>query len=231
MLPSLVNPGYVGQQDLTSATSEYNKLTFVIAQMLSGRSTAAVVRVEAVNPPDDPLGAAGTVDVLPLVAQINGAGEPTPHGTVFGLPYFRLQGGTNAIVMDPKVGDLGLAVFADRDISSVKVTKGPANPGSRRQADMADGLYFGGFLNGVPAQYVRFSADGIDIVSPTRILLEAPAIDMRGPEGGTLVTVTGSANVSGRVDATGGVTGADIVLETHIHSGVQPGSGNTGQPV
>lgn len=223
--PSPGSPGYAGQQALSSATSGFNAQEFLVAQMLSQRSVATVVRVEAVYPSDDPLGPVGTVDVLPLVAQINGVGEPTPHGTIFGLPYFRVQGGASAVILDPKPGDLGLAVFADRDISSVKTTKAPANPGSRRQNDMADGLYFGGFLNGTPTQYVRFSADGIELLSPTRITLAAPEIDMQGAGGGdTLVTVTG------RVETTAGVTGAGIVLETHVHGGVQPGAGTTSPP-
>jgi hypothetical protein len=39
------------------------------------------------------------------------------------VPYFRVQGGADAIIIDPKVGDLGIAVFCSRDITGVKRSK------------------------------------------------------------------------------------------------------------
>jgi hypothetical protein len=51
-------------------------------------------------------------------------------------------------------------VICDRDSSAVKASKDIANPGSYRRFDLADGMYFGGFLNGTPDQYVRFFDTG-----------------------------------------------------------------------
>ena len=65
----------------------------------------------------------GFVDVHPMVAQVDGKGQPTPHGVIYGLPYIRVQGGSNAVILDPQVGDIGLAVFCAQDISKVKATK------------------------------------------------------------------------------------------------------------
>jgi len=80
--------------------------------------------------------------------------------------------------LDPKVGDIGIALFADRDISTVTATKKQATPGSRRKFDMADGLYIGGVLNGVPVQWIEFSEAGINITSPTAISLNAPDVNI-----------------------------------------------------
>jgi hypothetical protein len=91
------------------------------------------------------------------------AGNPIPHDVIHNLPYFRLQGGTNAVIVDPDVGDKGFAVFCSRDISAVKRTKAIANPGSSRRFNWADGLYVGGVLNGTPANYVEVSPSGITV--------------------------------------------------------------------
>ena len=112
------------------------------------------------------VGAVGYVDVQPLVNQVDGFGSAIPQGRLHNIPYLRMQGGVNAIILDPQVGDIGVCVFSDRDISSVKTTKARANPGSRRRFDVADGLYLGGMLNGAPSQYIEFAPDRINIVSP-----------------------------------------------------------------
>src|SRR5439155_20845185 len=104
-----------------------------------------------------------------------------PHGVVNGLPYVRMQGGKNAIILDPQVGDIGLAVFCDRDISSVQAARDFANPASSRRSDMADGVYIGGLLNAIPNQYVMFTDAGIKIVSPKLVDIEAPEIDLVAP--------------------------------------------------
>jgi hypothetical protein len=178
-----------------------------------------LVRVVAVSN-DGGVSPVGTVDVQPLVNQMSGDRKPTPHGTVYGVPYFRLQGGTDAVILDPKVGDIGMCAFASRDISAVKVAKAPANPGSFRMYDWADGLYFGGLLNGAPTQYVRFYAGGVDVVSRGVVTIQAPT-----------VAVEGDLTVSGTVVANGDVTGAGISLQTHLHSGVMAGGANSGPPV
>src|SRR5258706_5711696 len=107
----------------------------------------------------------GFDDLLPLVNQVEGAGNAEPHGTIYHCPYFRLQGGANAIVIDPQVGDIGWAGFADRDISSVIANKGKANPGSRRMFDMADAVYFRGGLHSTPTPCIAILSHRIANVS------------------------------------------------------------------
>jgi hypothetical protein len=176
--------GYVGYANESSDASDLNRMSFVIERILARVSTATLVIVKSVTN-EGGVSAVGYVDVQPLVSQLSGDGQATPHGTIYEIPYMRLQGGTNAIILDPQVGDIGICVFANRDISSVKATKAVANPGSRRRFDMADGLYLGGVLNGVPEQFIRFSSEGIEVKAD-------------------LVTVTGSLSVS--TGATGSFT-------------------------
>jgi hypothetical protein len=164
-------------QTPSDASSQFNALSFVIDRALRRISTATLVKVTAVTN-DGGLSPVGLVDLQPLVNLIDGANLMMPHGIVSACPYLRLQGGANAVILDPQVGDIGIALFADRDISSVIANKGQANPGSRRRFDMADGLYIGGVLNGTPTQWVRFSADGIELVSPAQVKLQAPDVQI-----------------------------------------------------
>jgi len=146
----------VGQALPTDSYSAYNATTFMIKQIVARINTATLVQVKSVTNSGG-VSPVGSVDVLPLVNQVDGAGNPTEHVTVYGLPYVRIQGGTNAVIIDPKVGDIGVAVFASRDISTVKNAKKQSNPGSYRRFNMADGLYIGGVLNGCSFQGTAFA--------------------------------------------------------------------------
>lgn len=227
--------GAVAQQRPSDVATEYGALRFIIEMLMSRTATATLVRVVACTN-DGGLTAVGTVDVQPLVAQIAGDGSVWPHGQLYKLPYCRLQGGANAVILDPKPGDLGLVVFASRDISAIKSTTGKAQaadpatrgiqPGSFRQFDMSDGLYVGGLLNGVPTAYVRFSETGIEVLSPTKITLQAPTIELKGD----VAQTDGDITASGSITAEGDVVGQGISLHTHTHGGVQSGGSNTAPP-
>lgn len=169
--------GYRGAADANSFQGDFNKTAFLMWQVLNGISTVKLVQVVAVTNAGD-LSPVGFVDVQPLVNQLDGFDNAVDHGVIHNLPYSRLQGGTDAVILDPKVGDIGMAGFCDRDISSVKVSKAQANPGSKRKFDMADGLYIGGFLNGTPQQYVRFFSGGMELVSPTKVRIAAPLVQV-----------------------------------------------------
>ena len=90
--------------------------------------------------------------------------------------------------------------FCSRDISSVKANKAASPPQSKRRFDYSDGLYFGGFLNGTPSQYIMFSGGGIKIYSPTGIELEAPKTMIKSPT----VQIEGNTTQNGSFSQTGG---------------------------
>lgn len=237
--------GYAGLAQAGQGDSEFGALQFLISQALNRVSTATLVKVVSVTNAGG-LSPVGFVDVQPLVNQLDGAGNAVPHGVLHRLPYFRLQGGADAVILDPKVGDVGMAAFANRDISLVKTSKAQNNPGSWRSHDMADGLYFGGLLNGTPVQYVQFTAGGINVVSPSKVTVSAPDIELNasaqcalnspqivlngtvrqggGSLGGTS-TWQGDMNTLGTLRNNGKDVGS-----THTHSGVQSGPANTGAP-
>jgi hypothetical protein len=173
MMGTVTNPAAMLQP--SSLWGVYNNLRFVVQQMLADVQTASVVKV--VNCSNDGgVSPVGTVDVQILTNQISGQMVGTPHVTMYSLPYLRIQGGANAVIIDPQPGDIGISVFASRDITNVKSTKAQSNPGSFRMHDFADGMYLGGLLNGVPTQYLQFSSSGLSVVSPTAIKITAPSV-------------------------------------------------------
>lgn len=244
-----------GQQKPQSTWGEFNNMAFMVQQALSKMQTATLVRIESCTNAGG-LSPVGFVDVTPLVNQLDSQGKPTPHVTIYNLPYLRIQGGANAIIIDPQKGDIGVCVFASRDLSKVKVSKKQSNPGSFRQYNFADGMFLGGMLNGAPSQYIQFSNAGIRIHSPTLVKLDAPDIVLQAStieiEGSTSTTVTtpiftvngatvlngtisqtggGAAAFSGSMAVTGDVTAQGTSVHTHKHGGVTPGGGQTGTPV
>lgn len=238
-----------GQLKPQSTWGEFNNMAFMVQQALGKMQTATLVRIESCTNSGG-LSPVGYVDVTPLVNQLDGQGNPTPHVTIYNVPYFRLQGGANGIIIDPQKGDIGVAVFASRDISHVKTTKKQGNPGSHRQYSFADGMYLGGMLNGTPTQYIQFSTAGIRIHSPTQVKLDAPdvliqaqTVEINASTSTTVTTptftVNGATVLNGTVSQTGGgsatfsgdVTAQGTSVHNHRHSGVTAGGSQTGTPV
>lgn len=225
--------GLSGNQDSDSGTSEFNAQIFLIQTMLTKINTVTLVKIHAVSN-NDTLSPVGFVDIIPMVNQLDGSGNAIPHGVIHHCCYFRMQGGTNAIILDPKVGDIGICAFADKDISSVQINKTVSNPGSYRRFDMADGIYLGGVLNGIPAQYIQFVNDGvtqsINIISPTKITAQAPEIDLTAST--KIIVTSPEIDLIGKTTHTGQVwMNGKRVDETHQHDLVQPGTGNSGTVV
>lgn len=157
---------FPGLEERNTQADEFNAAQFLVEQAIGRMSKVALVKVTKVTTQGQ-VGPVGFVDVVPLVKMTDSQGRVQNHGTVHSISYFRYQGGAGkAVILDPKVGDIGVAVFADRDISVVKKTKKESQPGSFRQHSMADGLFFGCFLGDTPTCYIRFTDDDKIILSP-----------------------------------------------------------------
>lgn len=207
-----------GFQDVADTASDLNAQAFLINQIIGKLATTALVKVLSVRNAGG-VEAVGFVDVQPMVHQVDGAGNPTPHGRITNIPYFRLQGGTDAIILDPKAGDIGICVFCSRDISQIKRSKAPGAPASRRRYGWGDGLYVGGVLNGVPEQYVRFSSTGIEVKTTNNLVINAQN-----------VTLDTSGNLGVKGEVTAKVGAGQVTLTNHRQTGVQVGAGVSGPP-
>lgn len=206
------NDGVQGFQELNTPDGGFNSLSFVIDRALSKLNTATLVKVEAVH--SNGVGAAGTVDVTPLVNQVTGDGQAVPHTTLYGLPFFRPQGGENALIIDPVAGDVGYCVFADHDISAVKKARGRANPGSRRRFNWADGLYLGAWSNIVPTRYILITPDRVKIEALTSPLeLDSPIINLL--QGAAVIQVAGVQVLKARQSGVGATPPAYTLTGTY----------------
>lgn len=187
----------LGAANREDGTSLSNSIEFTIRQILAGMATVKIVEVISVS--------GATLSIRILVNQVDGLGNATSHGVINGVRYMQLQSGPSAITMPPVAGDIGIAVFADQDSSSVIKNAGQANPGSLRRFDPADAIYVTGIggLNETPTQYINFlsGAGGINIVTPGPLAITASGVTHNGVNIGNthkhLVSnvATGTANI------------------------------------
>jgi hypothetical protein len=239
-----MNNKYTENASFGLSTDEIARVRYQFDTFIREMYACLPCKVLAVN--GGGLAPVGTANIQPLIQQQTATGEMVPYPVIYNAPYFRLQGGANAIIIDPEPGDIGFAVFSSRDISGVKRTRGAASTASLRKFSLSDAIYVNGILNSTPRQYIQFSNAGITVYSPTAINLTAPTVTITADQQVTvdtpLMTITGQmtqtgakgtgAQTSGGITNTGGTISSNgIVLETHVHSGVEPGGSNTGEPV
>lgn len=166
----------IGQGGISDGQTDEALMRFIARQEVNGLATTTLVEVVAID--------GDTVDVKPLVKQVDGAGNGIDHGIIHGLPWFAMRAGPCVIRIAPRVGDIGAAVFCHSDISGVKANKKPSVPGSGRRYDWSDGLYFGGFLPKVAATTI------IEIDADDNVSITAPAVK---------VSVTDKVEITGPV--------------------------------
>lgn len=211
---------YFGRQGTSSDTSESNATDFQIQQALLQVRTTVPVKIIAVHG-GGPGGAPATVDVQPLINQIDGQGNKTDHGIIYGIPTTRAQSGSAGIVVDPSVGDIGVMSIADRDISSLKSNKGgQSNPGSFRTHDLADGIYTHTILSAQAlTKFIHLSGDGISMQDEhgNKASSSGSGWNFNG------MTIDSSGNISTPGSITAGAGGGDsVTLQHHRHAGGPP---------
>lgn len=220
---------------------------FIIRDLIRKVHTASPVRVLAVRTVNDRV---GFVDVVPLVEDVDTNGAVIEQTPIYNVPFLRVQGGQSAVVLDPADGDIGLAVFAERDTTALATTLQAGPAATARSHSSADGFYFGGFLNGAPTQWVKFlaGAAGIDIHTPGDLTLSAAGAITLTSGGATTInaasfvvnapttfndTIAGTKAGAGSVQFAAPVEAPDFIapnanLNTHVHT--DPQGGNTGGP-
>ncbi|MGO4743969.1 oxidoreductase [Serratia quinivorans] len=183
----------------TDTNTDANTMEFVMRRFLDRHCFVTLCRVTAITD--------SGLSIMPLLHAFTGSGDKVDGGTITGVPFFRLQSGVSAIIMDPFVGDIGLALICDRDISAIKQTGSAALPGSNRMHSLSDAVYLGGVLNQSPTQTIAFT-DKIRITAPNGIVINGLEIL---PDG-RLKLATG------------------VIVDTHVHGGVESGGSTTSQP-
>ena len=207
---------YYGNLQPSDDASAYNELIFQINSILKRINTSMPVQVTAVKAGG--LGPVGFVDVQVMVTQLTGNNTVVSNPSISNVPYFRLQGGTNAVILDPQAGDIGIACFCQRDISSVKAIRAIAPPGSHRTFSFSDAVYVGGILNGTPEQYIKFDGSGIVVYSPTKITCVAPDIEITADNSITLTAQNVTVNALSQMSVQSPMlsASADVMADGNI---------------
>lgn len=159
-------------------------------------------------------------------------------------------GGGFALTFPLREGDECLVVFASRCIDAWWQSGGIQQQAEFRMHDLSDGFVLPGVRSvpNVPASIstakVQLRSDdgaatvsidaahNIDATTSGNITVTAASAHVTAPmitlEGN--VTVTGNLNVSGTGTITGDLTAAGKSVSTHVHGGVQTGTGTTATP-
>lgn len=159
--------------------------------------------------------------VKPLIMMGTTDGEKVGRAAIPSVPVFNIGGGGFILSFPIKPGDLGWLKASDRDISLFLQGLKEEWPNTRRAHSFQDALFFPDVmrqwaLSGEDADRAVFqSVDGTVriAIGSDRIKMTAPLIELDTP----LVHMTGDLTVAGDVAATGHVSGAGIVLDTHEH--------------
>jgi hypothetical protein len=167
-----------------------------------------------------------TVDIEPLVTQLSTDSKPIPHDIIYNVVCKDFSAGDVAIIIKPKLDDVGIALICHDDISGVKRGLGSKSPPiSLRHNSHSDSVYLGAVMKKEPKTYIIIEDDKVTVRSKS-VLFESES-----------VKITGNLLVMGDIESKGTVKAAvDMVIGifrflTHGHGGVMSGSSKTTPPV
>ena len=148
------------------------------------------------------------------------------------------SGGGCSLTFPVAPGDECLVVFSSRCIDGWWQSSGVQPQAEMRMHDLSDGFVILGFrsvprvLPSISAAAVQIRSDdgnafielnptthAVNLIVPGNVIITAPT-----------TTINGNVQVNGTLTASTDVIGGGKSLKTHVHTGVQSGSSNTGQP-
>ncbi|MEL6466622.1 MAG: Gp138 family membrane-puncturing spike protein [Pseudomonadota bacterium] len=168
------------------------------------------------------------------------------------VPVHFPRGGNCTLTFPVAKGDECLVVFAARCIDGWWQSGGVQAPMESRIHDLSDGFAFVGFfsqatkISGISTStaqlrsndgstYVEVDPTGkiVNVVAPGGMNLTTPTVTISGVinvqnvnSAPTAMSISGNTNFTGQVSANG-----HRIDETHRHTGVTTGTGNTGTPL
>lgn len=166
--------------------------------------------------------------VQPLIMIVSTSGEEIDRAQVAEIPVFQIGAGGFLLSFPINEGDLGWIKANDRDISIFKQSMDNSPPNTQRKHSFEDAFF-------IPDSMMRdvvIDPDDANAVvlqsqdGSIKIALRADSIAINAPN----LIINGNVEISGNLTATGDIVGAGISLDSHVHGGVQTGSGNTGAP-
>lgn len=184
--------------------------------------------------------------VQPMIMMVSSDGQNISRAQVASVPVFQIGGGGFVLNFNLNPGDLGFLKANDRDISLFMQSFLETAPNTYRMHSFEDALFFPAILNNFTindedaehvvlqtldgSQRVAIWPDRVKITSD-HIIMDAPLTTFTGAIVADGSRATSNAEFNGTIHTTGDVIADTISLQTHVHSGVQSGASNTGEPV
>lgn len=146
---------------------------------------------------------------------------------ILDVPVLTLQAGGFSVRMPISVGDQGLAIISQRDISEWKKSEKISNQGSLRRFDLNDSFYLGAIM----PKSESLATDGVYIYNDAGLYFSVKSDKVE-----TNMDIHCQQVFCTNVFASGNISGAEVITpsvasyNSHTHSGVQSGSSDTGVP-
>ncbi|HDU4605131.1 TPA: hypothetical protein RFT49_003078 [Klebsiella aerogenes] len=187
------------KQSPENSSCHGNAVLALIAEASKGNVFADIVIVKEVGN--------GSLTVLPLVSGTNASGGEIKNQSVYDIPFIQYQAGNSSVKMTPRIGDIGLVIACDKDITNVRKSKKGGPAPTQRQHSYSDAIYITAIasLNGEPTEFAEFTGNGITIKSPGEVDINGLKILANGK----LQLVDGS------------------IVDGHDHGGVESGGSRT----
>lgn len=144
-----------------------------------------------------------TVKLQPAIKTILEDNRIIDMPILLNVPVLELGGNDLSIKIPLKVGDTGIVIFCDRDISLFKQEKKSTQPNTLRKHDLGDGIF-------IPMRFGNSGSSNIIIQS------EDGATQFEITSSG--INIKGNITVDGEIIATDVKTTTNVSLKTHTHN-------------
>ncbi|MTC94047.1 baseplate protein [Providencia stuartii] len=184
-------------------------------------------------------GHSATVELM--ISHVTKEGKVIALPPLVDVPVRFYRGGGFCVTVPVREGDEGLVIFAERCIDGWYVSGKQSQPLDHRFHDLSD-AFFLPQGSSQPNKIPNYSSDSLSLQTDdgsTFIRMQSGKIMIKGDiehQGNYQLTgnalIKGNHSVNGNSESSGGTLkhNGKNIGDTHTHSGVQTGGGNTGGP-
>ncbi|AXO17765.1 TPA: baseplate protein [Providencia stuartii] len=184
-------------------------------------------------------GHSATVELM--ISHVTKEGKVIALPPLVDVPVGFYRGGGFCVTVPVREGDEGLVIFAERCIDGWYVSGKQSQPLDHRFHDLSD-AFFLPQGSSQPNKIPNYSSDSLSLQTDdgsTFIRMQSGKIMIKGDiehQGNYQLTgnalIKGNHSVNGNSESSGGTLkhNGKNIGDTHTHSGVQTGGGNTGGP-
>lgn len=210
-----------------NVSSQAGSTDFVIRKALEKLEKVAPAKILSYNRTTN------RASVQILNQSITSTGEKLTKKPLDNIPVLMMSGGGFTFSFPIQEGDTGWLVAADRDISVFKQLLQVFAPASYQIHRYKDSFFIPDKVNGF--EIAEDDTNAVILTSldgTTKVSVKAGQVTITAPQ----TVINGNLQVNGSITSTDTITSdtdviaAGISGKSHTHSGVEPGSGNTGVP-